>query len=155
MKQIQALAPCQSKDSLWQGWTLRTSALQSFYSGNLIFINTIPNFSVSFPNLHGKKLNCLKIHSTHLNWIKKLWHKTKVFMRLPLTSGRPDRGSDGVCVFTNDDVRGRVVGFVGYDSVLGELVAWTVKVKQTCLSLISQNEWASIRSSWAIYRTLS
>lgn len=44
-------------------------------------------------------------------------------MRLPLTSGRPDRGSDGVCVVTNDDVRGRVVGFVGYDSVLGELVA--------------------------------
>ena len=42
---------------------------------------------------------------------------------LPLTSGRPDLGSDGVRCFTKDEVRGRVDGFVGEDSVPEELTA--------------------------------
>lgn len=42
---------------------------------------------------------------------------------LPFTSGIPDFGSDGVRCFTRDDVRGRVEGFVGEDSVLKELLA--------------------------------
>ena len=44
---------------------------------------------------------------------------------LPLTSGMPDLGSDGVRCFTNDDVRGRVEGFVGDDSVPEEMLALT------------------------------
>ena len=35
----------------------------------------------------------------------------------------PDFGSDGVRCFTKDDVRGRVDGFVGAASVLGEVLA--------------------------------
>lgn len=42
---------------------------------------------------------------------------------LPFTSGIPDFGSDGVRCFTKDDVRGRLDGFVGEDSVLKELLA--------------------------------
>lgn len=48
-------------------------------------------------------------------------------MYLPFTSGMPEFGSDGVRCFTKDDVRGRVDGFAGVDSVLGELLARTVK----------------------------
>ena len=44
-------------------------------------------------------------------------------VNLPFTSGIPDFGSDGVRCFTRDDVRGRVDGFVGEDSVLTELLA--------------------------------
>ena len=55
----------------------------------------------------------------------------KVFICSPLTSGRPDRGSDGVRFLINEDVRGRVVGFVGEDSVLEELAGRTAN--QTCL----------------------
>lgn len=42
---------------------------------------------------------------------------------LPFTSGMPDFGSDGVRCFTKDDVRGRVDGFAGDDSVVIELLA--------------------------------
>ena len=50
-------------------------------------------------------------------------------MHLPFTSGIPDFGSDGVRCFTRDDVRGRVDGFVGEDSVMTELLTCTVKYK--------------------------
>ena len=46
-------------------------------------------------------------------------------MYLPFTSGRPDFGSDGVRCFTNEEVRGRVDGFVGEVSVPEELTACT------------------------------
>ena len=45
-------------------------------------------------------------------------------MYLPFPSGMPDLvPSDGARCLTNDDVRGRVDGFVGADSVVEELLA--------------------------------
>ena len=45
-------------------------------------------------------------------------------MCIPFPSGMTDLGpSDGTRCLTNDDVRGRVDGFVGADAVVEELLA--------------------------------
>ena len=60
------------------------------------------------------------LHDPQLSTKKEYMHP---LCNLPFTSGIPDFGSDGVRCFTRDDVRERVDGFVGEDSILTELLA--------------------------------